>query len=274
MARMAARRPRGAWPSGAAALFLCLALIARVQAADDPLARARQLYNQRQFQAAIEAAEVARLTPSRTDAADLVAARAYLERYRDTVAAEDLASARERLARISPERFSPHERFEYIIGLGEALYFDDAFGAAATVFGSVLQSTDLLGGAEREQVLDWWATALDRDTRPRPEIERQAVYQRMRERLQSELAEHPSSGAAIYWVAAVARAQGDLQGAWDAAQAGWVRAPLSPDRGAALRADLDRLMERAIVPERARALAQPPDAIRTEWNQFKARWSK
>jgi hypothetical protein len=33
-------------------------------------------------------------------------------------------------------------------------------------------------------------------------------------------------------------------------------------------------MERAIVPERARALAQPPDAIREEWNQFKARWSK
>jgi hypothetical protein len=142
------------------------------------------------------------------------------------------------------------------------------------VFDSVLQSTDPVGGAEREQVLDWWATALDRDTRPRPEIERQAVYLRMRERLQSELADHPSSGAAIYWVAAVARAQGDLQGAWDAAQAGWVRAPLSPDRGAALRADLDRLMERAIVPERARALAQPPDAIRAEWNQFKARWSK
>jgi hypothetical protein len=34
-------------------------------AADDPLALARALYNQRQFQAAVSAAEQARLTPAR-----------------------------------------------------------------------------------------------------------------------------------------------------------------------------------------------------------------
>src|SRR5262245_38905179 len=49
-----------------------------VHAGDDPLTRARLLYNQRQFQDAVVAAELARRTPARADAADLVAARAYL----------------------------------------------------------------------------------------------------------------------------------------------------------------------------------------------------
>ena len=56
--------------------------------------------------------------------------------------------------------------------------------------------------------------------------------------------------------------RGDLQGAWDAAQAGWVRAPLSAGRAEAVRADLDQLVVRGIVPDRARALAQPVDALR------------
>jgi hypothetical protein len=271
---MAARRALHGWQNSLAVLYVSLAVTANARAADDPLVRARQLYNQRQFQAAIEAAEQAGLSASRADAADLVAARAYLERFRDSVSSDDLTNARERLRRLNPDRFGPRERSEYIIGLGEALYLDNAFGAAATVFESVLQGGDLISGAAREQVLDWWATALDRDTRPRPEIDRQVVYQRMRVRLQDELAEHPSSSAAIYWITAAARAQGDLQGAWDAAQAGWVRAPLTSDHGAALRADLDLLMERAIVPERAKVLAQPPETIKTEWDRFKAKWTK
>jgi len=256
------------------ATFLGFAAVLAVAAADDQLARARQLYNQRQFDASIEAAEQARLLPGTTDAADLIGARAYLERFRGTSAPDDLANARERLRRLNPERFPPRERTEYIVGLGEALYFDNAFGAAATVFDTILRSGDLLAGPSREHVLDWWATALDRDTRPRPEIDRQGVYLKMRARLEEELALHPGSGAAAYWLAAAARAQGDLQGAWDAALAGWVRAPLAPDRGAQLRGDLDRLVTSAIAPERAKVLAQPPDNIRNDWERFKERWSK
>ena len=66
-----------------AAMMVALAAAAvRPAFADDPLARARALYNQQQFEAAVTAAEEARVTPARADAADLVAARAYLERYR------------------------------------------------------------------------------------------------------------------------------------------------------------------------------------------------
>jgi hypothetical protein len=63
-----------------------------------------------------------------------------------------------------------------------------------------------------------------------------------------------------------------VQAAWDAALAGWVRAPLMPDRGAALRADLDRLVLRGIVPDRAKATAQTPESLRQQWEAFKRNW--
>src|SRR5437660_10438703 len=77
-----------------------------VAAADKPdaLARARSLYNQGQFQAAVTAAEQARLVVGMADAADLIAARAYLERFRESSATDDLANARDRLRRLDPQR--------------------------------------------------------------------------------------------------------------------------------------------------------------------------
>lgn len=249
-------------------------LAATLVAADDPLARARQLYNQKQFEASIEAAEQARLVPARTDAADLVAARAYLERYRTSEAPDDLANARLRLRRLDPIRFDPRERVEYLVGLGETLYFDAAYGAAADVFDSVLRGGELMAADQRERVLDWWADAEDRDARPRPDIDRQAVYRRIRARMDDELALRPGNGAAAYWDAAAARAQGDLQAAWDAAEAAWVRAPLAVDGGIHLRDDVDRLMLRGIIPERAKLSGQPPPRLQAEWDQFKDRWKK
>jgi hypothetical protein len=256
------------------ALLLTTALSAAAAEPKDPLARARLLYNQRQYDQAVSAAEEGRRNPERADSADLIAARAYLERYRDTGAVEDLVNARDRLRRITPQRFALTERVEFIVGLGEALYFDEAAGAAAAVFESVLASRENLLGEARDRVLDWWASAVDRDARPRSEIERQGLYQKIRDRMSGELASNPASASAAYWAAAAARGQGDLQAAWDAAQAGWVRAPLTSDVGAALREDLDRLVLRAIIPERARVLAQPADTLRLEWERFKQRWNR
>ena len=256
-----------------AVLILAAAASVRpAHGADDPLARARQLYNERNFAEAVQLAEQARLTSARADASDLVAARAYLELYRESAASDDLTNARDRLRRLDPQKFGPRERAEYVVGLGETLFFDNAFGAAATVFDAALQSRDALTGEARERVLDWWATAIDREAKPRSEMERQGVYQRIRNRMDAELATHPNSSVAVYWNAAAARSQGDHQAAWDAAQAGWVRARLASDKGDALRADLDRLVLRAIVPDRARATAQPPDMLRAEWERFKESW--
>ena len=260
---------------GRAATFcLFLAMGSAVSAADEPdlLGEARTLYNQRQFEAAVGAAERARLIPELADRADLIAARAYLERFRESSTVEDLVSARERLRRLDPLQFDSRERTEFIVGLGEALYFDESYGAAADVFETVLDNPGGLPTDSRERVLDWWAIAVDREAWLRNEIGRQAAAKRIGERMRDELTAVPGSAAASYWLAASARAQGDLQAAWDAVEAGWVRASLTPDRGAALRADLDRLMLVAIVPEQARALSQPEDTLRLDWENFKERW--
>jgi hypothetical protein len=264
---------------GLAAWLCWTAADASAADAKDPLARARQLYNERQFQAAVAAADEARLVPERVDSADLIAALAYLERYRESAAAEDLSSARERLRRIDAMRLAPRERLELIIGLGQGLYFDDAPGAAAGVFDSILAGGASMAPAARERVLDWWASALDRDARNEPSggpgrLDRYATYQQIRERMQLELGADPANATASYWLSAAAWAQGDHQAAWDSAMAGWVRAPLATDHGAALRGDLDRLVQRGIIPLRARLLSMDATVLLAEWDGFKERWSK
>src|SRR3989442_11074392 len=157
--------------AGLALLFLLIASAA-ICAADgaDLVAEARQLYNQRQYDAALIAAEQARLTPAVADLADLIAARAYLERFRESAASADLTSARERLRRVNPQQFDPVERTEFIVGLGEALYFEGSYGAAADVFETVIDNGAALPVDSRERVLDWWAIAVDRDAWPRPDF--------------------------------------------------------------------------------------------------------
>jgi hypothetical protein len=255
-------------------LTFLLAAAPAVYAADkpDPLAEARQFYNQRQFDSALTSAERARPQLAVADRADLIAARVYLERFRESATSDDLTNARERLRRINPQLFEPTERVEFVVGLAEALFFDGSYGAAAELFETVVGDVTTLQGGQRERVLDWWAIAVDRDAWMRPEFSREGAYERIRSRMRDELIVRPGSSTASYWLAAAARAQGDLQTAWDAAEAGWVRGSLAADRGAALRADLDKLMLVAIIPERARADGQPVDGLKLDWEKFKERW--
>jgi hypothetical protein len=254
------------------AFLTLLALATPSAAADDPLTRARMLYNQKDYLGAVTAAEQARLVPAFAASADLVAARAYLERFRQSGASDDLTNARERLRRLDPHRLGPVERAEFMVGLGETLYFDGAFSAAAEVFHAVVARGVGLAPDARERALDWWATSVDQDSHARPAAERQTMHGHIRDRMREELASRPDSATAAYWLAASARAQGDLEAAWGAVQAGWVRAVFATDRGAATREDLDRLMTEAILPERAKATSRPPDELRLEWERFKEMW--
>ena len=163
------------------------------------------------------------------------------------------------------------ERVELTIGLAEALYFEERFGAAAQLFESVRDRSALLGTPAHERVLDWWATAVDRQAQARQPDERPAIYARVLDRMTDEIAEYPGSTAAGYWLAAAARASGDLERAWNAALAGWVRATLADDRGAALRADLDRLVMQAIIPDRA-AQAGPQRRSKEAQAAMTAEW--
>jgi hypothetical protein len=262
-----------------AAAFLVL-LLAVPAAAADQLAEARRLYNLAQYESAERLAREAVAAPTKTDAARVVLGRIQLERFRKSGNASDFNAARETLRSVDSSSLDAAERVELTIGLAEALYLEGQFGAAAQLFESVRQRSVLLGRPAHERVLDWWATALDKQAQALPPDERAAYYKMILPRMEEEIAENPGSTAAGYWLAAAARASGNLERAWHAAQAGWLRALLADDRGVALRADLDRLVTTALVPERAAKLAGKVDlkeaqtALQQEWEAFKKAWTK
>ena len=130
---------------------------------------------------------------------------------------------------------------------------------------------------DRVMLLDWWASALDRDAQTRPPERRGAEFERIIARMETEIRDDPGSGPANYWLAVAARGAGDLDRAWAAAVAGWVRAQLSPETMVALRADLDRLVTQAIIPERARTRPardqqEATVSLRSEWDLVKSQW--
>ena len=65
-----------------------------------------------------------------------------------------------------------------------------------------MSGPDFLTPAARDGLLDWWASAIDRDARRQPDIERRAIYQRILDRMEVELGANPASAAASYWLAA------------------------------------------------------------------------
>lgn len=243
----------------------------------DELLRARTLYNQRLYNLAIDSANAARQVPQVADAATLVLARSLLERYRKDSDPADLEAARMELQHIRPTALTPADQAELVIALGELLYLDDQPGAAAVEFERALDRVDPRGPS-RERVLDWWASALDRQAHVRPEGERAALYGRIVARMEDELRRDTGSAVASYWLVAGARGSGDLERAWDSAFAAWARASFTGDRRAQLRADLDQIVTRAIIPERGRLLApaggaaQPVAAMRAEWEALKQAW--
>lgn len=261
--------------------FLALGLLLAtppLQAAD-ALADARRLYNEKQFDAAERAARDAARIPATADAARVVLGRIQLERHRRTPAPADLSGAISAFVSVDARRLDPRERIELAIGLGEALYLEDRFGAAAAMFESVLDPSYALGGVAHERVLDWWATALDRQAQIRSPAERAELYSRISTRMAAEISKDAGSFAAGYWLAAAARGTGDLDRALNEATAAWLRAALGRDGGVALRADLDRLVVQGILPDRAARLnlrdhTQALAGMVGEWDVFKSGWSR
>lgn len=246
--------------------------------AQDPLGEARRFYNSGQYEAAERAARAALANPDTANGARVILGRAQLERYRQTDAPAHLSDARAALREVDPRTLDTRERVELTIGLGETLFLEDRFAAAAEIFAAVLDGSRILGAPAHARVLDWWATSLDRHAQLRQVSERAALYRRIGERMQAALTQDPGSATAGYWAVAAVRGAGDLDGAWNAAMAAWVRAGLGADRGAALRADLDRMVIDGIVPDRAARLdlKDPAPAIAgmvSEWELFKSDWT-
>lgn len=258
-----------------ALLVLAFTTLPALASADEPaaLARARALYNAGSYDAAIDAASSARRDPQVADSAALVLARAHIERFRAGSRAEDLVAAREALSAVRPETLSARDQVDLLIGLGQSLYLGETFGAAADVFDSALGRGSLLSATDRAKLLDWWATALDREAQTRPAESRGPIFLRMVDRMQEELRTNSGSAIANYWLVVGTRGAGDLEGAWDAAIAGWVRATLGPDT-TALRAELDRVVTDALIPElgRQRSAQEAAASLAAEWERVKESW--
>lgn len=247
-------------------------------AADAPsLVRARGLYNAGDYEGAIQAAVPLQKDRATADAAALVVGRSQLEQFRRGLDAGALETARLSLSVIRPDQLTPSEQTELLIGLGQALFLTDGFGAAAELFDTALGRPPALSERDRAQLLDWWATALDREAQTLPLARRPAVYERVATRMEEVLRSDPGNGPANYWLAAASRGAGDPLRAWNAAVAGWVRATLNPAAVASTRGDLDRLVGEALAVEvgRLRTGADPQEsiaAVRGEWQLIKTQW--
>jgi hypothetical protein len=258
------------------ALVAIVAIPASASAQKADLARARALYNERQFDAAIDAATLARKAPAASASAAIVLARAHLERYRQRANPDDLSAARAALSSIPGSGLTPRDRLEFLLALGESLFLEDDFGAAAEIFEAGLDST--AQDAELHYaLLEWWASAVDRQSVSAPRLERVAMFERVATRMTAEIAKNPASATASYWMVVALRAAGETTRAWDAAVAGWARARLMGDRTAEFRSDVNRLMHEGIIPDRIRSrpLEQRASAeaqLKADWELVKEKW--
>jgi hypothetical protein len=244
----------------------------------DHLAEARAYYNQELFELAMKSAAAARGDETVADEASLIIARANLERYRQTHDSQNLTAARDALRVVDSSKLTPRNQVELTLGLGEWLFLNERYGPAAELFDTALGRDDTFPLEARDRILDWWATSIDRHAQVTP-LHRGELYERIVNRMDAELRAHPGSTAAAYWLPAAARSMGDLDRAWTSAIAGWQRARVTAGHGAALRADLDRLVQTAIIPERAREMAGPSrdmrdavDSMNSEWETLKNQW--
>jgi hypothetical protein len=260
-----------------AVLLLVFASSLAAARAPDPLTLARRFYNQGQLEQALTAARQAANNPATLSSARLVIGGIHLERYRQAAVPGELDAARENLSTVDPRVLDARERIELQVGFAALLYYEERYGPAAELLAPIVEASATLAPDAHTRALDWWATALDRQAQAQPPSERGLVYFRIAERMEGELRRDSASGPANYWLAAAARAAGDLDRAWSAASAGWIRAALAPDRGVLLRADLDRLVIQAIIPDRAARLPQrerrqAQATMLAEWETFKGIW--
>ena len=242
--------------STCAAVLLLAVMLATIGAGPAGRARrARQLYNQQLYNLAIDSATTARRTPQLADAATLVVARSLLERFRKEASGRRPRRRADRAPADSPGRPLTVRSGRAGHRAGRAPVPGRSAGRGRGGVRAGARPRRSRRPTSRERVLDWWASAVDRQAHMRPEAERAPLYSRIVARMEDELRRNAASAVASYWLVAGARGSGDLDRAWDAAFAAWARASFTGDRRAQLRADLDQIVTQAIIPERARLLA-------------------
>ena len=135
---------------------------------------------------------------------------------------------------------------------------------------------------EFEKLLEWWGGTLSRLAESLSGDARKQAYERFRSDVSLELERNPLSAPATYWLVVSSRGAGDLDGAWNAAVAGWIRAGAHQD-SRQLRSELEVFVMQTLIPERAQSrTGQRLDAKSTmteiatlneEWRTITTRWA-
>ena len=244
------------------------------------MADARDRYNEGQFDDAIATAGAV-WQETGSDAAGVVLARAKLERFRALEEPLDLDEAHALLRTVDPSKLSQTEQVEWEIGVASTLYLQGRYGPASELLDRLLRQPGLTQ-ADRDRLVDWWASAVDRVAQRQPQDQRVRSYERLAGRLETALGQDAVSAAGTYWLVVAARGAGELQRAWDLGVVGWVRAPRTGSSRETLRSDLDRLMLQGVIPDLAvfRTGGAPDDdasiaqmaELAGEWEALKTAW--
>ena len=224
------------------------------RAAADPLTDARRLYNAGQYEAADAAAREARaIAGPRRRRARRARPRPARALSPDRRSATISRAARESLRMVDPPPLDAARTRRADVGLAEALYFEERYGAAAELFESVRRALGAARHAARTSACSTGGRprSIARRRRAGPSERPADLRADSRPHARGARRDTRRHGRGLLAGGRGAGAAAIVERAWQAAQAGWVRAPLASDRGVALAADLDRLVTQAIIPERA-----------------------
>jgi len=245
--------------------------------AQTPAEAARHLYNQGRYDQALTAADRLRAVAATANLGALIAGRARIERFRTSGDEADVQAARQALAAVKPSRLVARDQTDYLVGLGELQYLDDTFDVAAELFEVALDRIGDANPRDFNRVFDWWAASLDRHARSSDASARDLAYARLRDRSLIERARRASAVSVSYWLVVALRSLGELDRAWAVARTAWITAALDDDQGPPLRADLDRLVNEALIPERVREMGgsdrdreRNAAALHAAWETMKA----
>ena len=170
-------------------------------------------------------------------------------------------------------------RVEYLLAVGQALFLEDDFGAAARVFasasnrrgpwiaGAARGDGGLVGERHRAQA-DW-----------RRQMSARRCFAQLLARDAGRAGATTRNGApAGYWLAAAVRGAGDPIGGMARRHRRLGPRPAGRRaRSPTLRADLDKLVVQGIIPDRVRSLpprerAAAESQLRADWELVKERW--
>ena len=232
------------------------------------------------YDGAITAARDVTARPGAPGEANLLLGRALLERHRASRTAEDLASARTALGAVDASALSDRGR----AGPGGRAGRGAVPGRPVPIRRGVARAGAGADGPAAGRGSRAGGRLVGNGHGPlRADPAAGRAGQRLRRHL---VAPPPAPGSLSRLLGGLVLAAGRGAGPWRSRPRVGPRRvrvgaiTLAPDRGVSLRADLDRLVTQAIIPERVKRLVDEPDGaaaaarFASEWDEAKGRWKR